>query len=78
MFVKLPPDVQELARNTYRRFRENPYHPSLQLKEVDHRTRMYSARVGLFYRVLGIRTEPDVIVWGWIGTHAEYDKLLKR
>jgi len=29
------------------------------------------------YRVLGVR-EGNVIVWIWIGTHAEYDQLLRQ
>jgi hypothetical protein len=42
-----------------------------------HATRpIYAARVGLGYRALGI-VEGDVIVWVWIGTHAEYDRLLR-
>ena len=28
------------------------------------------------YRALG-RDVPEGILWGWIGSHAEYDKLLK-
>jgi len=32
--------------------------------------------VGLGYRALGI-LEGEVIVWFWIGTHAEYDQLLR-
>ena len=36
---------------------------------------VFSARVGLGYRALGVR-EGDAIVWFWIGTHAEYDQLI--
>jgi hypothetical protein len=31
----------------------------------------------MHYRVLGLR-EPDAMVWFWIGSHAEYDKLLAQ
>lgn len=55
---------------------ENPDHPGLQFKKV-HATRpIYSARVGLGYRALAVRTG-DVLVWFWIGTHGEYDRLLR-
>jgi hypothetical protein len=43
-----------------------------------HATRpIYAARVGLGHRALGI-VEGDVIVWFWVGTHAEYDHLLRK
>jgi hypothetical protein len=32
--------------------------------------------VTLGYRALGL-LEGDEIIWLWIGTHAEYDRLLK-
>jgi len=35
----------------------------------------WSVRVGRGYRALGVDVA-DGILWGWIGTHAEYDKLL--
>lgn len=35
---------------------------------------MWSVRVGLSYRALGT-DNPDGIVWFWIGSHAQYDKL---
>ena len=34
-----------------------------------------SVRVGLHYRALGIDVK-DGISWFWVGTHAEYDKLV--
>jgi hypothetical protein len=32
-------------------------------------------RVGISHRALGVETE-DGVLWFWIGTHAEYDKLV--
>ena len=37
---------------------------------------IYAARVGLGYRALAI-LDGDAAVWFWIGTHAEYDQLLR-
>jgi hypothetical protein len=37
---------------------------------------IYAARVGLGHRALGV-IEGEVVVWFWIGTHAEYDQLLR-
>ena len=36
---------------------------------------IYSARIGLGYRALATR-EGDAVVWFWIGTHAETNRLL--
>lgn len=73
----LPPEIQEQARRTYSLWRLNPYHNSLQFKRVSQRQPIYSARVGVGYRALALR-ENDQAYWFWIGTHAEYDNLLKR
>ena len=76
-FDRLPPEVKDRAREAYRHFQENPYHPSLQFKRVHATKPIYSARIGRDYRALGIRRE-DVIIWFWIGPQAEYDKLLSQ
>jgi hypothetical protein len=76
-FAALPAHVQERAREAYRQFRVDPQHPSLRFKQV-HATRLiYSARVGLAYRALAVRDD-DVLIWFWIGTHADYDTLLRQ
>jgi hypothetical protein len=77
LFAALPESVREQARQAYRYFRENPQHPSLQFKRVHPTKPIYSARVTLDYRVLGVRAD-DEIVWFWIGSHDEYDKLIGR
>ena len=74
---QLPTLVQEQAAKAYALWREDPYHNSLQFKRVSQRQPIYSARVSLDYRVLGL-LEDDHIYWFWIGAHAEYDELLKR
>jgi len=73
----LPSEVQEQAARAYALWRSNPYHPSLQFKRVSQRQPIYSVRIGLGYRALGL-LEGDRIYWFWIGSHAEYDALLKR
>ena len=73
----LPEGVREQAREAYRFFRDNPYHPGLQFKKVHSAKSIYSARVNVDYRVLGALTG-DEIVWFWIGPHSEYDKILSR
>ena len=76
-FSLLPAQIQQRARVAYLRFRRDPNHPSLQFKKVHTVRPVYSARVGLGYRVLGVR-EGETLVWFWIGSHAEYDRLLRQ
>ena len=78
MLGQLPIEARRQAYAGYRLFKANPYHPSLRFKRVSDDPPIYSARVGISYRVLGVRRESDTILWFWIGTHAEYDKILSR
>ena len=75
LFSKLPLDVQKEARRGYRHFRDNPAHPGLQFKKVQGEENIYSVRIGLGYRALAAM-EGNRIVWYWIGSHADYDRLL--
>lgn len=75
LYRDLPEQVRSSARRAYRLFRLNPHHPGLHFKQVDEKTAMYSARVGIGYRALGT-LDGDAIVWFWIGPHSEYDKFL--
>lgn len=73
-FSELPADVRKQARQAYRLFMENPNHPSLRFKSIHPTRPIYSVRIGLNYRAVGIRDGQDII-WYWIGSHADYDKL---
>jgi len=64
--------VRDLADQTYARLKQDPRHPSLHFKKVG---RFWSARVGAHYRALAVEV-PDGLVWFWIGSHADYDRLL--
>ena len=56
-------------------FQSNPAHPGLQFKKLEGEDDIYSARIGLDYRALAAMKK-DRIVWYWIGSHAEYDRLV--
>jgi len=75
-FARLPISIQAQARRAYRRFRQNPLHPGLRFKQVDAELSVYSVRVSKGYRALGQR-EGNAIVWFWIGSHDEYERLLE-
>lgn len=73
----LPAEIQEQADRAYSLWQLDPHHPSLEFKRVSRRQPIFSARIGIGYRALGLR-ENDHIYWFWLGSHAEYDQLLKR
>jgi hypothetical protein len=73
----LPEAVRQQARQAYALFRQDPQHPSLRFRRVHPTRPIFSARVGIDYRVVGIREDNDIF-WFWIGSHADYDHLLKQ
>ncbi len=42
-----------------------------------HPNEIYSVRITISYRALAVK-EADTYIWFWIGSHAEYDKMLSR
>ncbi|MDP9314561.1 MAG: hypothetical protein M3R24_27400 [Chloroflexota bacterium] len=76
-YAALPEQVRRHAREAYRLFAQNPQHPSLRFRRVHPTLPVYSARVNIDYRAVGIR-DGEEIVWFWIGSHGEYDQLLAR
>ena len=56
-------------------FLSNPGHPGLQFKKLEGTDDIYSARIGLGYRTLAV-VDGDRIVWYWIGSHGDYDRLI--
>lgn len=75
-FAKLPDAVKAQARKAFRRWRDDPSHPSLHFKRVHSHEPIYSVRIGLGWRALGL-LEANTIYWFWIGSHAEYDTLIR-
>jgi hypothetical protein len=73
----LPVSVQEQAAKAYALWQEEPYHPSLHFKRVSQKRSIYSVRISISHRALGL-LESNHIYWYWIGVHDEYDELLKR
>lgn len=63
------------AARAYRLFRADPRHASLRFKKVDKESNVYSVRIGLGYRALGV-VDGSTVVWFWIGSHADCDRLL--
>ncbi len=72
-YRRLPEQIRALADRNYALLKENPRHPSLQFKKVG---RYRSVRIGQRYRALAVEADND-LVWFWIGSHADYDALIR-
>jgi hypothetical protein len=71
-YERLPVEIRSLAKKNFHLLKADASYPSLQFKKVG---KVWSARVGSNYRAVATPIDGG-FVWVWIGTHAEYDKLL--
>jgi mRNA-degrading endonuclease RelE of RelBE toxin-antitoxin system len=76
-FDNLPPSIQQLARETYTLFKQNPNHPGINFKRIRSKHIAYSARIGMHYRALAYEDQGE-LYWFWIGSHEEYNQLVNR
>jgi len=72
-YEALPARIRAIADKSFDLLQRDPQHPSLHFKRVG---RFWSARVGIEYRALAVPVD-DGLLWFWIGTHAEYDRLIR-
>jgi hypothetical protein len=70
----LPPYIRGQAQKQFRLWLSDARHPSVRFKKIRS---YWSARVTDDYRVLGVMVE-DTVVWFWIGSHAEYERIIKE
>ncbi len=75
LFSELPGEVQLEAKRAFVLFSRDPTHPGLHFKKLEGQDSIYSARIGLDYRALAV-VKKDRVVWYWIGSHAQYDRLV--
>ena len=77
LYRALPADIRRQAKDAYALFQGDPWYPSLHFKRVHSSLPVYSVRISKDYRAVGI-LRAERVVWFWIGSHADYDKLLKQ
>ena len=75
LLAHLPSTIQKQAKESFRQFEKDPYYPGLRFKRVSSKRPIYSVRISIDYRVLGVLKENEII-WFWIGSHSDYDKML--
>jgi hypothetical protein len=75
-FKRLPTRIKSQARKNYRIWKADHQHPGADFKRVGKKSPIYSVRVGIGWRALGLK-QGQTMLWFWIGPHGEYDRLLK-
>ena len=70
-----PAAIKLKAQSAYRLWSEDPGHPSLRFKKVHQTLPIYSVRIDLDWRAVGLLRE-GTMIWFWIGPHNEYERLL--
>lgn len=53
-FAKLPPRIKETAKKNYEIWKQNPFHSSLEFKEVNPKENIWSVRIEIGWRALGV------------------------
>ena len=75
-FDELPSAVRKLAESNYELWKKNPNHPSLRFKRIHPDRPIFSFRVGMRHRTVGVRAEDDRIVWFWMGSFENFRELI--
>jgi hypothetical protein len=73
-YALLPQEIQDLADKKFALFRIDPFNPSLGFAR---KGAVWTVDVGLRYRAIAWR-EDETLVWFWIGSHEDYNKLMNR
>jgi hypothetical protein len=73
-YGELPAQIQSQADKQYALFIQNPWHPSVRLKQTGP---FWSVRISRSYRALALR-DGDCFTWIWIGPHEEYERVIRR
>ena len=72
-YAKLDETVKQRARKAFELWSENPFHPSLHFKCVNSEEDIWSVRITINYRALGV-LDDGTVTWFWIGSHKEYER----
>jgi hypothetical protein len=75
-FDDLPKSVKELAEDNYHIWKKNPHHPCLRFKQIHETLPIFSFRVGMKHRAVGVETDDGKVVWFWMGGFEHFKSLI--
>ncbi len=73
-YRKLNSNTRKRTRKVYRLWAEDPFHPSLRFKCINSEEGIWSVRITLGVRALGV-LDGDTVTWFWIGNHDDYEQF---
>jgi hypothetical protein len=73
-YSSLDRSIRDRARKAFRLWAQNPFHPSLHFEIINSEENIWSVRISLNYRAIGI-LESDTVTWFWIGNHDNYERF---
>jgi mRNA-degrading endonuclease RelE of RelBE toxin-antitoxin system len=76
LYKKLDANIQKQAVKAFHLWSENPFHPSLHFKCINSDENIWSIRISLGYRAIGV-IQNENITWFWIGSHDQYERFFK-
>jgi hypothetical protein len=62
------------VKKAYRLWCDNPFHPSLRFKCINHEENIWSVRATRGCRVVGV-VDGGAVTWFWIGGHDDYERF---
>ncbi len=72
-YERLDESIRKRVRKAFMLWSENPFHPSLHFKCINSGENIWSVRISLGYRALGVM-DGDTVTWLWAGSHEEYER----
>ncbi len=75
-FDDLPIDVKKLAEKNYKLWKESKNSPGLRFKQIHKTLPIYSFRVGMKHRTVGVETDDGKIAWFWVGSFETFNKTI--
>ena len=77
-FEDLPEDVKKLAEKNYNLWRESHNTPGLRFKQIHKTQPIYSFRVGMKHRTVGIEAPDGKVAWFWVGSFNSFKATIKN
>jgi len=73
-YGKLDADTRKRTRKAFRLWAADSFHPSLRFKCINHEEDIWSVRITLGVRSLGV-LDGDTVTWFWVGDHDDYKRF---
>ncbi len=73
-YESLDEQTKRRAQRAFQRWTDDPFYPSLHFKCINSQENIWSARVSLAIRALGVM-DGDTVTWFWIGDHDAYKRF---